>query len=433
MAKASKDFRFQPFKWKNDFLIDFISSVFLICLNLVSFYPFLGQPDKANIFSAPLLPVFSHLINHLTGFGLAQSVTLSLLIFAVLGPVSLYYFTAKLMGRRLSGLTAALIYSLPAEWLSKGRLRMIFLTGDGGHITALTFIPIIALLLLVFLKRGRFRYLVSGSLGMGLVALTSPFGLLICLIVLTVTAFSEFLQGQGRLKILRFLFFIGLAIGLVAFWYNPVFVMTFLKSQQGLIIKKTFFNLVPISFVVVPILGAFGFLLFEKKARLQPLFIALGLVILFSLISFASQVGQLFPSHPRRYLPELGFSIAFLLGVLATAFSDYLKFKGRFCKVKLTPLGRSLAQKAFWLSSAGLIGAITAFSLDSVWELVKAPVLGAWTEEIETGGAWVIRKSVDGSAGRIGYWISFLTIFLTAFLWLRVSRQVKKGKSKQTP
>jgi len=257
------------------------------------------------------------------------------------------------------------------------------------------------------------------------VALASPFGLLISVMILTVVVFSELLQGIGRLKTLRFLVFLGLTGGFIAFWYNPGFVVLFLKSAQGTAIRKTFLNLVPISFVVLPILGSFGFLLFEKKAQLQPLFVALGLFILFSLVSFADYVGRLFPSHPRRYLPALGFSASFLLGIIVVAFSDYLKFKGRFHKVELSPLGRSLAQKALWLSTMGLMGVITLFSMRTVWELPTSQVLGLWSEGVASGGIWEIKRQTGGASAMIGYLVTGLTLFLVAFFRLRIRKEKK--------
>jgi hypothetical protein len=423
MVKSKKILLKDFINWKSGLLVDILVALFLLFLNSLYLVPFFGQPDKSNVFSAPLFPLISYLTSRVTGLPMAKAITINLSLFVLLGPISLYFFLIRLAHRRLSGFFASLIYSLPTEWFTKGRIKMVFLVGDGGHIASLTLIPLVALFLLNFLRKGKFGSLVLASLGMGVIALASPFGLLVGVMVLTVIAFSEFLQGEGRLKIARFLVFIGLAVGLVAFWYNPGFVGLFLRSHQGLAIRKTFVNLIPISFVVVPILGAFGFLLFEKKAHLQPLLVVLGLAILFSLVSFANYVGRFFPSHPRRYLPALGFALSCLLGILSGAISDYLKFRGKLGKVRLTPLGRSLARKIFWLMGLGLMGVMVVSSLSSVWQLPESQVLGLWEEGATAGGFWEIKRQAGGISAGIGYGVTAFCLLTLIFSWAKIKKK----------
>ena len=404
-------------------MIDLLVVLFLFFLNFIYLFPFFGEANKSNVFSAPLVPLLSYFLTLLTGMEIGKAITVSLLIFILLAPIFFYFFSAKISQRRSVGFLSALIYSLPTELLAKGRMTMALLVGDGGHITALAIVPLSGLFLLNFLRLGNFRSLVLASLVTGLIALSSPFGLLIGLMILLVIAFSEFLQGEMRLKSLRFIFFIGLTVGFVAFWYNPGFVALFLKSQQGLVLKKTFFNLIPLSFVVIPVAAAFGFLLFEKKAELQCLFIALGLVALFSLISFADYIGRFFPSHPYRYLVTLGFSLSFLLGIILVSFSDFLRFRGQFRKIRLSPLGRNLAKKFFWLANLGIIGLKVVFSLNSLWQLPKGQVLGVWSEGITTGQTWEIKRQTGGASAAAGYLVTILTFFLVIFSWLKIKRQ----------
>ena len=424
VEKNNKGFLKKILIWENALLVDILAIVFFLSLNLVYLFPFLGQADGGNFFSAPLVPKLASFLAVLSGLPVGQAMTLCLLVFIIFGPVSLYLLVAKLSGRRLAAFAAGLIYSLPLEILAVGRVKMAFLVGDGGHIAALTLVPVVIFFLLGFLKEGKFGSLVVGSLVLGIIALMSPFAFLSAGMVSTVAAFSEFLQGKGRLKFLRFLFFLAFSAGFIAFWYNPAFVVSFWNSAQGQAIKKSFFNLVPISFVVVPIMGAFGFLLFEKRAHLQALFIALGLVVLFSLISFADYIGQLFPSHPHRYLSELGFSFSFLAGVGLVYFSDYIRFNGRFFKIRLTPLGRKMANKVLWFGffSTGLLAIF--ISLRSFWQLPESQVLGAWNEGITAGG-WEIRRQAGGILAVLGNLITYLTIFLGGFLWLKIKKNEK--------
>ncbi|MFC1790761.1 hypothetical protein ACFLZP_04745 [Patescibacteria group bacterium] len=414
---------------KNGLLVDGIVFLFLTGLNLVYLVPFVKKIDGVNDFSAPVIPGLARLLELIFGLDSPRAIVISLIFFLCLSSAFLYFFSMRLCQRRLSAFASALIYSLPMEWMAKGRIKMAFLVGDGGHIASLSLIPLVAIFLLVFLRRGRFKNLVFASVIMALVALISPFGLLAGMMVLVVVVFSELLQGEGRLKSLRFIIFLIISAGLMAFWYNPGFFFLFIKASQGKAIIGTFWNLVPLSFVVLPVLGAFGFLLFEKKARLQPLFIALGLVILFSLVNFADYVGRFFPGHPRRYIPELGFSVALLSGIIMTIFSDYLRFKGKFYKVKLSPLGRSLARKSFWISTLGLMGAVTIFSLRSLWQLPESQVLGVLSEGL-AGQIWTIKDQTGPVLTMSGYFLTGMTISLMVFLWLKMKKTKKNLGNK---
>jgi hypothetical protein len=421
-AVKKKKFFQKVLSFRNGLLIDIFSVIFFGAISLLYLGSFLGDADRSNDFSAPLLPFLSKLVSLLTGLEELKALTFWLVFFLSLGPIFLYFFTSKLTGRRSTGFFSSLVYCLPGSWFASGRASMAFLIGDGGHLAALSLVPLVAMFLLDFLRKGVFKNLVFSSLGMVLVGLLSPFGFLTGGVIVTAVTFSEMLQGEGRLKTLRFIFFLAVGAGLVAFWYNPVFVLSLFGGAKGAVVRRTLWNLIPISFVVVPVLAAFGFLLFEKRAHLQPLFIALGLVVLFSLLAFADYVGDLFPGHPRRYLPEFGFSLAFLAGILVSAFSDYLRFKGKFYKVKLSPLGRSLARKAFWVSSLGAMGVAIIVSLGSVWELPETQVLGLW-DDGGKGAIWALRSQTGRASGIFGYLVTFLTGSLLFLVWQKIKKQ----------
>src|SRR4030066_358888 len=126
---------------------------------------------------------------------------------------------------------------------------------------------LVFLLVLRFLRHGNFWSGVFSSVGMAIVALTSPIGFLTLAVFMGVITFSEMLLGRGRLKLLRFLVVLILAVGFSAFWYNPKFVIVTIQSTQGQLIRKTLSNLIPISFFTLPILGITGFLLFENRPQ----------------------------------------------------------------------------------------------------------------------------------------------------------------------
>jgi len=103
-----------------------------------------------------------------------------------------------------------------------------------------------------------------------------------------------------------------IAGGLSAFWYNPEFVRLSLVSSPGRAVMAAVKNLIPLSFFVLPVLGTFGFLIFDKRAHLQPLFVALGLTIVFGLISFAGGLAKFAVSAQSRYHPEVSMALSIL-------------------------------------------------------------------------------------------------------------------------
>jgi hypothetical protein len=149
-----------------------------------------------------------------------------------------------------------------------------------------------------------------------LVAFTSPFALFVMMVVLVVITFSEMILNSGRIKLLRFLWVLVISAGLCSFWYNPQFVSLSLASPSGKAVVTALKNLIPLSFFLIPILGSFAFLIFDKRPQLQPLFIALGLTVVFGLLSFAESLASFAVSGQRRYLPEVMLSIAFLWGIV---------------------------------------------------------------------------------------------------------------------
>lgn len=404
--------------------IDGVAVALMMGLGALQLKSFWGAADKSNVFSAPMMPMLSGLASRLFRLEMWVAVTDTLLLAMVVSAPILYFFILYLTRRRLTALLGICLFLLPFEPFVQGRVKMAFLVGDGGHIVSVGFIPLVALPLLAFLRTGRFSRLVLASFSMALIALTTLFGSLAGLMTLGVVAFSEVLQGKGRLKLVRFGLFVLLTMGFVAFWYNPTFVLSYFNTERGKTISKTLVNLIPLSFVVTPVFGAFGFLLFEKKKQLQPLFIALGLTAMYTVIFFADYSNHLFPSHPRRYYPELGFSLAVLGGIMLTALIDYVHLKGRLLKYRLTTAGRQLATRAVLVFLVGGFGLITALKIKTIWSLPDAQILGLQTGEMALTSVWEARSKAGLFAEVGGYLISLLSISAVVVIWLRIKQAV---------
>lgn len=390
----------------------------VIGLLLVSFWllsPFFGQADQINAFSAPVVPILATAIEGLAPF--AYGVRIWLLVFLITFPLTFYYFARDVSGRKLTGLLAAFISILPITPFLSARVGLGIFDQDGSHIASLTITPLVCLLLLRFLRKGNFWTGILSALGTTLVALTSPIGLMVLTVFMGVMTFSEMLLGQGRLKLLRFLIVLLFTAGFSAFWYHPKFVFLTLHSSQGQLIVKTLFNLLPVSFFLLPVLGILGFLLFENQPRLQQMFIAFFLTVGFGLFYLGAGIAH---PAPSRFLPAFGISLAFLLGITITWFFDFLRLSPRLKRFKtLLPFRRLIAFGMVGLI-AFLILTISVFYANSLWELGNRQVLGLATDK--TVGIWDIKEQTSRVGEIAGYAISATTGLVALFLRMKISR-----------
>jgi hypothetical protein len=247
------------------------------------------------------------------------------------------------------------------------------------------------------------------------VALTSPIGFIVLGVFMVVITFSEMLLGQGRLKAVRLVIVLVLAAGFSAFWYSPKFVFMIIGSSQGQLVKRALTNLLPPSFFFLPLLGVFGFLLFENRPQLQSLFIGFFLTVAFGLFSLGA--GLAHPA-PSRFLAAFGLSLAFLMGVLIVNLFDFLRLSPRL--KKLGKLGTYQP-----LVSFGLLGILLVVSTAllmsyryELWQLESTQVLGLASEQ--KVGLWNIKDQIKPLENFLGYSITGATGLLLALIKLRL-------------
>jgi DMSO/TMAO reductase YedYZ heme-binding membrane subunit len=178
-------------------------------------------------------------------------------------------------------------------------------------------------------------------------------------------------------------------------------------------IRSTVSKLLPVSLFIIPILGTFGYLLFDRKPHLQPLFIASFCSIAFFIITAAG--GNMMPSTPARYRTELGISASFLLGFLLISAIEFLKF--RVIKVKIKgKFGNFLANSVNPLIGVALL-TIVAFTRDlSLYG--DSNVLGMWTD-VQKGDVWQARDNFMGIDAYLGYAITAIGIMVLTHLAIR--------------
>jgi len=261
---------------------------------------------------------------------------------------------------------------------------------------------------LAFIKEGGIRNLVLSAFVGALVSLSSPFSFTTFLMFSAIGCFSEMLLGQGRLKFMRFLIVLIFAAGLNSFWYNPAFFNWMITGPMGEEIRLTLGRLIPMSMFVAPILGVFGFLLFDRKPSLQPMFLAVFFTIAFALVVIAG--GGFMPSHPTRYTSEFGMSLALLLGLGVLRLSEYLRLQKKT------------------ISSLILLG---TFALVGIGIIVGRPQIESYTSvlgifsEVNRGEIWEARDKFSGLSSLVGYVITFVTACTLTLLAVRSKQQIK--------
>ncbi len=417
IKKARSRLAFTPAWWSNG-ATDFFSLVLLSALNFYLIYPFFGKPAVATTFSGPVIPLIARIIEF---FGIPMTYTYQIvnIAFFLAFPISFYLFIKLVSGRKLVALLATLFASLPVYPFVKIRIESAFFAVEAPHVASLTIIPLALFGLLAFLRRGGVKNLILASISSALVALTSPFGFITYGLFSAITAFSEMLLGQGRLKLFRFLVVFVLAAGLSSFWYNPAFFTWMIAGPMGEEIRQTVAKLLPISFFLIPVLGAFGFLLFDRKPGLQAVFLASFYTLFFGIIVLAG--GGFFPSHPSRYIPEFGISLSFLLAIFITRLTDFLRFQKKFKLFK-------------WKNQ--ILANIALFSIFLLLVLIiilgrgrigvgAEKILGIWTS-VSKGEIWMAKDRFGGISAYSGYVITGLTILSLSFLGTKSIAKLKR-------
>jgi hypothetical protein len=379
--------------------------------------PFLGEADQANFFSAPVIPVLAKLLTPFVSY--SYGIRIWLVVFQIFLPFSLYLFVREITGRKVMGFLSALIAMLPIGIFLPTRLEMGIYASDGAHMASLTLTPLVSLLLLKFLRNGNFMACIWAATGSTIVVLTSPLGFGVLLIFMTIMVFSEMLLGQGRLKILRLLMVLILTAGFSAFWYNPGHIMLVWQSEQGQLVRKILGNLIPISLFLVPLLGTLGFLLFENRAHLQPLFLAIFLTIIFTLFSFGSEL--VYPA-PGRFIPALGLSLSYLLATLIFGIFEIIRVSPLLDRFKFSPKIRDLMANAFLALVVCFLGLCFLFGRAAIlpWDL---QVLGFSTSD--SMGIWQMRNQTSEMQMILGYLATILTLISVFLVKKNLIRQEK--------
>lgn len=399
-------------KWWSNAASESFFLFLIFSLNVFMIASFWQSPVVNNTFSGPAMPLLIKLVEYLN-FSTSTATQLVSAFFYLLLPFSIYFFVRFITERKMTAIFTSIIVSLPFYPFAKTRIISSFFGTDAAHIASLAVIPIGLYGILRFVRHGGAINLIMAALASAVVALISPFGFMIYMIFALITGFSEMLLGKGRLKLFRMIVVFMFAGGLCSFWYNPGFFFWMISGPMGQEIRFMISKFIPISFFVVPALGVFGYLLFDRKPTLQPVFLASFFTITFLLISLAG--GGVVPSHPSRYVYELGISFSFLVSIIIVSISDYVRLSK---KIGLSKMHKTfLANGMLLLSLVILVAGVVFGKNQMITE--TSNVLGMW-EGVQKGDIWLARDRFGGLHAFAGHTITGVSVLGLLFMSLKV-------------
>lgn len=218
----------------------------------VSWQPrwYLGYP--MSVIYTPLVPYFEVLTNSLLGWSYSHAYRVLTAFAYVAGLVTLYFFARTWFRNTTSGLITALCYGiLPSiiallydevatdrfalNFVEPRRFTILVRWGEGPHIVSLIFLPLAALFLVKFLRHGNKWMFLFGVIFAGLVALTNSVGTWGMLILFASLIIGEIGEREEVWKqtLIRSGVFGLVSLGLIVFWFNPLFLTTFFKESGG--------------------------------------------------------------------------------------------------------------------------------------------------------------------------------------------------------
>ena len=154
-----------------------------------------------------------------------------------------------------------------------------------------------------------------------------------------------------------------------------------------------------------------------RRYNLKVIFLAVFFTLVFALVVIAG--GGFVPSHPTRYTPEFGISLALLFGLGILKIAEYLKFQQQNAPfLSWAVISRLILIGVFVLSGLGIVvGRADVESYSSV--------LGIFSD-VTKGEIWEAREDFNGFSSLVGYVITFVTAGALTYLATR-SKQVENA------
>lgn len=315
------------FKWWkggkfNKATVVFIAILFFLNLYLV--YPLFSR-NVESAFSSTALLMLSDFFEKI---GLIRSDRFFSLLVAVslsFSPVSYYLFVRKMVLRhQLIAFLATLFFIIPNPFFPNGvPLAKALTNGDGTYAVVFSFIPLFLLYVQAFIATGASVWGVMSALGTAIIAIVSPFGVFNLLLIGTVLTISEGFLGNFRIKLLRFLFVFLTAFALSLFWYYPNVVAKIILLENVSYTLEKLWGIVPLLIPVIPVVGIFCFLVFDKREKLKAIFMGVALLLLYLFLYATSKTSNITGIFtPDRYLVTLAFAGSYTAGIVVVLLSE---------------------------------------------------------------------------------------------------------------
>ena len=311
-----------------EYPLQLILPLVILALSIFSVWPYLGDVWQVGSFSTRFWPILSGWVGQI--FQIPQDTILNWFVILgyILGPVVFYEMVYAFSGRHLPAFLTGLLTILPNTPFANTapeRLRLVLVEQDGAHILGLTLLAWIAVVYLRYLRKGKMLTLGLFGLLVSFLASISIFTVTLLLVFMVFECISEILVNEGRIKLKRFGLSLVVVAAVVVAVYN-VFLWSIIVSNEGREAWAVVWNLFPMSFFLLPVLGTFAFLIFDRRPNLQPVFIALSLAITFGLLhGMRSNVTSLSVVDPDRYIAEVSMASAFVIGIVVTWIFDFLR------------------------------------------------------------------------------------------------------------
>ncbi len=437
-------------------LLDKITLIFGLFLFLFSFivlWPIVSQINFEEAFSVPLIPWVISIFSAF-GFGSVEIVRVIFMGSFMLSTAGVYLFVRELTKRQVSSILATLIYILPpvpifvlshlSQGLSSFELASAksFLTvmyGNGG-LLGFAMIPFASILFIKFLKLGNNNILAMTVVVSAIVLLTDQTQSLSLFLVFGIITVSEFLLGMARLKVKRFLLVILFCLGLVSFWYFPIF----LNKPLGIFGSQTLTNLkylFPLPFILGVLGLIFSFVFFGKQEKRQGIFISFLLLVVFlSLISGWLFFQHSYVLHPNRLVSNLNMFGAIVASLALTALFDQLRLEERFGFGSWNWMKKVLGGVVFGFVSfvamvviGKLFAPVVIYAISGpfgVWTKIRLAAAADKQESLAlVGGNFRLYERHVSDWGQILGWLGTIIMIIVLFFFLVKGFSANKPKN----
>lgn len=403
----------------------FILTIFLV--NLFITYPLFGR-DVSVSFSSSVFLLLAGLFENANIMTKAQFFSVLLIFSISFAPISYYLFVRKTaMRHELIALVATMFYILPNPLTNGGSvLSEAILNGDGAHVFVFSFLPLFLLYVRAFISTGVKAWGFIAAIITALIAVISPFATFNLLIIFAVITISEGFFRDLREKLSRLLFLLASSFLLSFFWYYPNILGEIVVLDHVSFAINKIVSILPLAIPIIPVAGLLLFLVFDRREKLKPVFLAVSFFLIYItlyLVSSDLNITGIFTSN--RYLLELAFGSSYLFAMIFIVVIE-LMIRSYIPKIK-----NDILLFLSILTCSALIFLFGAFAVVGVMKgqehLAKQPIVNSYKSGIGNIGRAFSFK--DGLS-IIPVSVSILT-FIFLLFFLKRSASVAKVKEEE--